>query len=310
MSTGRLALVLAALLGCGAPGSSGVELMGAGPSDRGRYLVLHVGACVSCHSVLDWKQEGFPPREGAAAAGRAPFSEATPWLTASNLTPDRETGSGGWSDEQFERAIRRGVGADGRLLHPAMPSTAYHSMSDDDLAAVVAYLRSLAPVRNALPSTRLPEELRARLRALPPVSNRDPEKRGEYLVTIAACGRCHTPTDGGGAPIPGMDFAGGLRLKGPWGDLHSPNLTPDASGIECLGEKEFRRAMKTGEMPGHTLNAVMPWGYYRGMSDEDLGSIFAYLRTLRSVRHFVDNSVAPTPCRKCGAPHGLGDRNR
>jgi mono/diheme cytochrome c family protein len=311
MSPGRVALVVAALLGCGASGSPRPEMMGPGPSDRGQYLVLHVAACVFCHSVLDWKQEGFPPREGAAGSGRAPFSEAMPWLTAPNLTPDRETGGGGWSDEQFERAIRNGVGADGRLLHPAMPSTAYHSMTDEDVAAVVAYLRSFRPVRNALPSTRLPEDVRSRLRPLAPGTARVPrEKRGEYLATLAACGRCHTPVDGLGAPVPGMDFAGGARLKGPWGDLHAPNLTPDASGIDCLGEKDFLRAMKTGEMPGHTLNAVMPWGYYRGMSDEDLAAIFAYLRTLRPVRHFVDNAVAPTPCRKCGTPHGLGDKNR
>src|SRR6185369_16156575 len=120
MTAGRVAILLAALLGCGAPRSSDFDLMSAGPYDRGRYLVLHVSACVSCHSVVDWKQEGFPPREGAAAAGRAPFSEGTPSLTASNLTPDRETGAGRWSDEQYEQAIRRGVGADGRLLHPAM----------------------------------------------------------------------------------------------------------------------------------------------------------------------------------------------
>jgi mono/diheme cytochrome c family protein len=306
MAAGRVALVLAAvLLGGGAPQAASPA------NNRGRYLVLHVAACFSCHSDIDWKADGFPPREGAAGAGRAPFADATPWLTAPNLTPDRETGSGRWNDPQFDRAIRQGIGVDDRPLHPAMPSAAFHAMSDDDLAAVIAYLRSLRPVRNALPSTRLPEEIRSRLRPLPPASNPGvPGKGGEYLVTIAACARCHTPTDEHGAAIPGMDFAGGVRLKGPWGDEHSPNLTPDASGIECLGEKDFLRVMKTGEMPGHTLNAVMPWGCYRGMSDEDLRAIFAYLGTLRRVRHFVDNSVAPTPCRKCGSPHGLGDKNR
>jgi len=259
MTAGRMALVLAALLGCGAPEAPRPEMMGPGPSDRGQYLVLHVAACVFCHSAIDWKAEGYPPREGAAGAGRAPYAEATPWLTAPNLTPDRETGSGRWSDEQFERAIRRGVGSDERLLHPAMPSAAYHSMTDDDVAAVVAYLRSLRPVRHALPSTRLPENVRSRLRPLAPTSTRGaPEKRGEYLATIAACGRCHTPADERGTPIPGMAFAGGVRLNGPWGEFHSPNVTPDASGIECLGEKDFLRAMKTGEMPGHTLNAIMP----------------------------------------------------
>jgi cytochrome c553 len=311
MTSGRAALLLATLLGCGAPAAPRREMTGPDPSERGRYLVLHVAACVFCHSTLDWKAEGFPPSQGAAAAGRAPYSEATPWLTAPNLTPDRETGSGRLSDDAWERAIRRGVGPGDRILHPAMPSAFYGAMSDDDVAAVVAFLRSLPPVHRSLPPTHLPEELRQGLRPLPPERVRgDPQKRGEYLTALAACGRCHTPTDEQGRPIPGMDFAGGLRLKGPWGDLHAPNLTPDASGINCLGEQDFLRAMKTGEMPGHTLSAVMPWGYYRGMSDEDLRAIFAHLRTLPPVRHFIDNSVAPTPCRKCGTPHGLGDKNR
>jgi mono/diheme cytochrome c family protein len=311
MRVGLAASLLVPFLGWDAPGLPGHESRGPGLVDRGAYLVLSVAACPVCHSSIDWKAEGAPPREGAAFAGRSPFSTATPWLTAPNLTPDRETGSGRWSDEDFERAIRRGIGAGERPLHPAMPSADYRSMSDDDLAAVINYLRSLRPVRNALPPTRLPEELRSRLRPLPPVSsNGTPLKRGELLVLMAGCGRCHTPRDERGAPIPGLDFAGGVRLKGPWGDLHSPNLTPDASGIDCLGEEGFLHAMKTGEMPAHTLNPVMPWGYYRGMSDLDLREIFGVLRALRPVRHFVDNSIAPTPCRLCGAPHGLGDKNR
>src|SRR6185295_12784999 len=308
-------LVLALLPGCASARPPRPELMAPGPPERGRYLALNVSLCVFCHSEIDWKAEGFPPRAGGAGAGRAPFSETLPWLAAPNLTPDPDTGAGRWTDEQFERAIRQGVGADGRTLHPAMPSASFRSMSDEDAAAIVAYFRSLPPRRKALPSPRIPPEIRGRLRPLPPpgrVAGPDresPVRSGEYLAAIATCGHCHTPVDDSGAPIPGMEFAGGTRLKGPWGDLHAPNLTPDASGIECLGEKGFVHAMKTGEMPGHTLNAIMPWGFYRGMTDEDLRAVFAYLASLKPVRHFIVNSVAPTPCRKCGRPHGLGEKN-
>lgn len=287
----------------------------ADPAERGRYLALHVSLCVFCHSELDWKAEGYPPRPGAVAAGRAPFSEALPWLAAPNLTPDPDTGAGRWTDEHFEGAVRRAVGHDGRALHPAMPSATYRRMSDEDVAAIAAYLRSLPPVPKALPPPEIPEAIRASLRPLPPAGKvappdtSTPVRAGEYLVSIAACASCHTPVDDRGRPIAGMEFAGGVRLKGPWGDLHTPNLTPDASGIEFIGEKAFVHAMRTGELPGRTLNAIMPWGYYRRMTDGDLRAIHAYLATIRPVRHFVDNRVAPTPCRKCGRPHGLGNRN-
>ena len=125
---------------------------------------------------------------------------------------------------------------------------------------------------------------------------------------MAACTECHTPQEKG-QPIAGMEFAGGTRLKGPWGDLHAPNITPDFSGIECIDEKTFVHAMKTGQLPGHTLNAVMPWGYYRGMTHEDLKAIFAYLKSVKPVTHEVDNSEPPTPCKKCGGRHGAGSKN-
>jgi len=307
MKKSRAPFLIAAtlLFACGRGEPPRHELMASEPPDRGRYLALHVSLCVFCHSEIDWKATGFPPRAESAAAGRTPFSDSLPGLSAPNLTPDRDTGAGRWTDDQFDRAMRRGVAPEGGALHPAMPSDAFRSMTDEDAAAVIAYFRSLRPVRKAHPSPPRRDDVRPAPRDLS-----TPAKRGEYLATIALCGRCHTPVDDRGTPIPGMAFAGGVRLKGPWGDLHSPNLTPDASGIPCLAEKDFVHAMKTGELPGHTMNAIMPWGYYRGMSDEDLRSLFAYLATLAPVRHFVDNSVAPTPCRKCGTPHGLGDRNR
>lgn len=302
MHSPATAALLAALL---LPGAS-LPTVAGGP-ERGRYLALHVSLCVFCHSEIDWKAEGYPPKQGAVAAGRVPFSEATPWLSAPNLTADPDTGLGRGTDDQFDRAVRRAVGHDGRALHPAMPSESFRKMSAADVDAIAAYLRSLPPVKRAVPPPELPPDVRAGLR--PPAPAEPPAGAGEYLTTIALCGSCHTPLDDGGRPIAGMEFAGGLRLKGPWGDLHTPNITPDASGIEHIGEKGFVHAMKTGQLPGRTLNAIMPWGYYRHMTDEDLRAIYAHLMAVRPVRHFIDNSVAPTPCRKCGRPHGLGNRN-
>jgi cytochrome c553 len=284
--------------------------------ERGRYLATAVALCAFCHSEIDWKAEGFPPKAGTVGGGRAPFTETMPWLTSPNITPDRETGAGTWSDTQFEQALRRGISHDGRTLHPAMPYHAYHGMADDDATSLVQFLRSIPPVKNQLPSTQIPEGMKEGLSPLPPAGSvKAPERSqtaryGEYLADLALCSRCHTPKDPKGQPIAGMEFAGGVNLKGAWGELSSPNITPDETGIDDLSEKLFMAAMKTGHLPGGVrLNAIMPWGYYRNMTDEDLRAIFAYLKTLKPVKHSVDNTTPSSPCKKCGGVHGKGREN-
>jgi hypothetical protein len=197
-----------------------------------------------------------------------------------------------------------------------MPYTLYHDLSDEDLAAVIAYLRSIAPVHRKLPAAQLPPPVRESLRPLPdpgvvPTPDRSSrEKYGEYLTKISNCTGCHTPIDERGAPVPGMDWAGGLNLVGPWGDVHSVNLTPDPSGIPYYNEAHFLKVIHTGNPGGRTLNPIMPWGYFRNMTDEDLQAIFAYLKTLNPVCHRIDNTSPRTPCKKCGGKHGLGVMNR
>ena len=158
---------------------------------------------------------------------------------APNITPDPETGAGSWSDDQLARAIREGVGHDGRALFPFMPYPDFRAMCDEDLASIIVYLRSLPPVRRQLPTTDLIFPVKYLIRSVPqpldaPVLEPDvstPEKRGRYLVTLAGCEDCHTPQDAHGQPLPGMDFAGGLILDGPWGRVASANITPEPSGI-------------------------------------------------------------------------------
>jgi mono/diheme cytochrome c family protein len=270
-----------------------------------------------CHSELDWSKEGYPPRPGGEGAGQNPFPEEIfPWLVAPNITPDPETGTGRWTDDQFRRALRQGIGSDGRTLFPMMPYAKFHGMSDEDVESVIAYLRSIPPVRREVPRSRLPGPVRAALRPLPspgrvPEPDRStPEKYGEYLVRISNCTACHTPVDAAGAPLAGMDWAGGLFLAGPWGSAHSVNLTPDPSGIPYYTEEHFLRVMRTGDVGGRKLNSIMPWGYFGKMTDEDLKAIYAYLKTLRPVSHRIDNTSPKKPCAKCGGVHGLGEFNR
>jgi hypothetical protein len=110
-------------------------------------------------------------------------------------------------------------------------------------------------------------------------------------------------------PVPGLDFAGGTTLKGPWGEAASANLTPDPSGISYYDEALFLQTIRTGHVKARALKSIMPWGYFRKMTDDDLKSIFAYLRTVKPVKHTVDNTEPPTFCRLCGNTHGYGDRN-
>lgn len=287
--------------------------------ERGRYLANHVSICFYCHSDIDWKKPGFPPREDRMGAGSVPFSDAAlPFLNVPNITPDPETGLGAWSDAEIRRALRCGKSRDGRRLLPVMPYFFFQEMSDADADALTAYLRTLAPVRRAVPPSQFPPPIAAMLQGLPELPERavpEPDRSsavayGKYLVSLAACGDCHTPMGAGGLRIPNMEFGGGFHLKGPWGEVTSPNITPDPSGIPHYTEELFLKVMKTGDVGGRKLNAIMPWGYYHGMKDDDLRAILAYLRTLRPVSHRVDNTSPPKPCATCGRRHGLGELNR
>ncbi len=284
---------------------------------RGRYLVEGPMNCFTCHSQLDWKSPGAPELPGKKGGGAELTGEGMPFrLFAPNISPDRETGAGTWTDEQFARAIREGIGHDGRRLIPVMPYLSFRVLSDEDVASVIAYVRSIPPVRNAVPNNELPEPVR---NALPPptpitapitqpdLSN--PIKHGEYLVRLANCDGCHTPRDPQGRPLSGMDFAGGVRLRGPWGEVASANITPDPSGIPYYDRKRFLHVMRTGRVGARQLSAIMLTSRFRNMTDEDLSAIYSYLTTLAPVSHRVDNTLPPTPCKRCGNTHGYGDRN-
>jgi mono/diheme cytochrome c family protein len=284
--------------------------------ERGRYLVEGPAHCFQCHSEVAWQMPGAPPKPRRKGAGTIFPEEALPWLIAPNITPDAETGAGAWTDEQLARAIREGIGHDGRRLFPMMPYLNFRRMADEDLASVIVYLRSIEPVRNVLPKTTLPEPVKNSLPPLEPISDSvpspdwsSPVKRGEYLVRIANCGFCHTPMNEQGQPMANLAFAGGMLLKGPWGEVTSANITPDPSGISYYDVDLFLRIIRTGHVGARKLNSIMPWGYFRRMTDEDLKAIFAYLRTLPPVKHRVDNTEPATACKLCGGRHGYGERN-
>jgi mono/diheme cytochrome c family protein len=283
--------------------------------ERGRYIVEGPAHCFECHSDVDWQMPGAQPKPGKKGAGMEFTNYGMPWLVAPNITPDPDTGAGRWTDEQLARAIREGVGHDGRQLMPVMPYEQFREMSDEDLASVIVYVRSLEPVINALPKTIVPEPIKAGLPAPQPIGGpvsqpemSNPVARGKYLVALASCATCHTPTKQG-RPMNELAFAGGASFKGPWGDVNCANITPDASGIGYYDEMLFIKTLRTGEVGARKLASIMPWGYFRNMTDDDLKAIFAYMRTLPPVKHRVDNTEAATLCRLCARRHGHGEIN-
>ena len=167
---------------------------------RGEYLVENLG-CFDCHSEHDWTKHPAPMIEGTRGAGFASFPLAglPGRIVASNITPDPETGAGTWSDDQLARAIREGIGHDGRALFPLMPYQAFAHMSEEDLASVIVYIRSIPPVHKMLPPTEIIFPVKYLVRSapqpitspVPPPDLSTPVKRGEYLVTVAGCQNRH-----------------------------------------------------------------------------------------------------------------------
>jgi mono/diheme cytochrome c family protein len=210
---------------------------------RGQYLAENLLNCFACHSDREWTKHDAPVVAGTHGAGSPAFGllDLPGDVRPPNISPDPETGAGNWTDDQLARAIREGIGIDGRALFPFMPYENFRSLSDEDLASVIVYLRSMPPVRRAVPRTELIFPVKYLIRSAPhpltePVPAPDQStavKRGEYLVTIGGCRDCHT-VQTNGQRVAALDLSGGFLLRGPWGDVTSANITPDRGGTSGI----------------------------------------------------------------------------
>jgi hypothetical protein len=293
---------------------------------RGKYLVEGLLQCPMCHSKVDYSKRPLEVFLGKKLGGfvfpNIELDLAKPnRVVAPNISPDLEYGAGTWKDADFVRALRQGIGHDGRTLYSLMPYFYFRSLSDEDLASVIVYERSVAPVHIKRPRTYLTEEIKKTIQPLPPeahVAEPDRSDRlqyGKYLVTAGHCDACHTPTDEKGDPLQGMYLAGGQPLVGSWEGgtkiktVNALNLTPDASGISYFDETMFIEVIRNGGFKTRPLSNIMPWAFFRNLTDEDLKAIFAYLSTLKPVCHHVDNTEPPAYCKQCRTKHGLGAMN-
>ncbi|MBM3803053.1 MAG: cytochrome c [Acidimicrobiia bacterium] len=276
---------------------------------RGKYLYHYIGACGDCHSERDFTRFGGPVVEGREGVGFVfpPEMEFPGTVVAPNITPDKDTGIGSWSDGEIIRAVREGIGRDGKALFPLMPYADFRKMSDDDVYALVAYLRTLPPVKNPLPRSRINFPVSMFIKSAPqpaghvlPVDRSNTLKYGEYLVTLGGCGGCHTPTQKG-EPLPGKRLAGGEVFRTSMGTVLSANITPDKdTGIGKWSERDFlnkfyqyRRYVEQGSPKvGPEGFTLMPWLPFCQLPKEDLKAIFAFLKTQAPAYNAVETHPA------------------
>jgi mono/diheme cytochrome c family protein len=269
----------------------------AGLAARGEYLVRSVAVCGGCHAA-------DPERPDGPLSGGLRFKD---WrlgaIRAANLTPDSATGLGAWSEAEIVRALRNGQSRDGRLLAPVMPYEWLHAMSDRDALAVARYLKSLAPVPNAVRQRPNVVFGLGKLFVLGPKRGTSASapppgptaEHGAYLAQhVGLCAECHTPRHG---PMSTPDrrrlFAGSAHPPKDF-PANPANLTPDsATGIGRWTEADFLRTLRTGVDPkGDTLHPFMPWHENRRMTDEDLRAIYRFLQTLPPVANAVPRRAA------------------
>ncbi|HVY45186.1 MAG TPA: hypothetical protein VHB21_04865 [Minicystis sp.] len=281
---------------------------------RGKYVVEALADCMGCHSDRDYTRWGAPVVEARRGVGGAAFNEANSGVPgvvcAQNITSDRATGLGAWTDGEIARAIREGVDRHGDALFPMMPYAYYHAMSDEDVEAVVVYLRTLPPIANAVPPKHIKFPVSLFVKSAPapiegpvatPNDATDHLAYGKYLVTVGGCRECHTAHDDHGQLVPGRDFAGGWKLTGPWGTVVTANITPDAATFVGSATKEqfiarFKAfASMTAENAPKTKGdtTIMPWMAMSRLTEQDLGAMYDYLRTVAPIHNVVTSFPGP-----------------
>ena len=277
---------------------------------RGEYLANHVTVCIDCHSRRDWTRFSGPPINGTFGMGGDLFDQKMDFpgsYYASNITPE---GISRYTDGELFRAITTGVNKEGRAIFPLMPYHYYGQMDEEDIRCIIAYVRTLKPVKNDVPrsSSDFPMNLiintlphKASLAAQPTVS--DTVKYGQYLVTAAGCVECHTKVDNGNL-IAGTEYGGGREFPFFGGSMiRSSNISPDSeTGLGKWKEFNFLNLFHTRSdsvtlattLHPDDFNSIMPWTMYGKMNDEDLKAIFAYLRTVKPIRNAVEK-FTPAP---------------
>jgi mono/diheme cytochrome c family protein len=274
----RIAFALTALIVATAAASAQT------PLERGKYLVNTIMTCQNCHTPKG--DRGIPIFDRDLSSGLS-WDEPPFKVTASNITQDKETGIGSWTDDQIRTALRKGERPNGVHLAAVMPSDFYEIITPGDLEAIVAYLRTVKPVRQETP---IPVYRMALPRQIEPGAEKpfsdadmaDKLKKGFYLATIGHCFECHTPMGPKGREDATSYGKGGREFPGPWGTSVSRNITSHKEkGIGAWSDDEIKRAITKGmRKDGTPLKPPMGFAFYNNMTPDDLDAVVAYLRTV------------------------------
>lgn len=272
---------------------------------RGKYLVTGPAHCADCHapdSIYKIVEQGGLVNLSGGKVFKLPIGT----LISPNLTSDKETGLGAWEDKVIARSLRYGVGHDGRALFAFMP---FQNLSDEDLSAIISYIRTLPPVHNPVQVRNLnPMGYFAKAFFIKPVSpDGTPLKSvtpdttaayGEYIANnVANCRGCHTNRDLRTGAFIGPFFAGGFHLESVVDPEHfecvSPNISPDpkTGHIKAWTEDFFVARFRQGKLIPHS---EMPWGPFKNMSDGEIKAIYKFLQTVPA----VENDPGPTLVEK------------
>ncbi len=250
---------------------------------RGDYLVNTIMTCGNCHTPKgpegDIKDRAF---SGGLSWDEPPFK-----VTASNITQDKGTGIGKWSAADIRKLLRTGLRPNGLAIATVMPTGFYGIITEHDMDAIVAYVRTIKPIRNKVAD---PIYKMAQVRQIFPGAEKpytegmfkDPLKHGFYLATIGHCMECHTPMVKGLRDWAGNSGRGGFEFPGPWGVSVSRNITSSkTAGIGAWTDAQIKHAITAGiDKDGNHLKPPMGFPYYAHMTDGDLNDLVAWLRTV------------------------------
>jgi len=275
---------------------------------RGAYLANHVSLCMDCHSTRDWTRYSGPLTPGTLGQGGEVFDRAFGFpgtFISHNITP---AGIGTFTDGEIYRTITTGVTRDGSPLFEIMPYSNYGKMDPEDIKAIIAYVRTLTPIEHTTPRHDPDFPVNILINTMPQKAT--PEKRpdpgdtlayGNYMANAAGCIVCHTKQEKG--KIVGQPFAGGFEFNlGNGYIVRSANITPDDTGIKVLTKEAFIARFKAFADPAAAVpvdiskgepQTVMPWTMYASMTEQDLGAIYDYLRTVTPVPNVIERFTIP-----------------
>lgn len=248
--------------------------------ERGRYLVEGPAACGNCHTPMG--PEGFIAEQ--ALAGRLVEQSDAFTAIAGNITPGGRVA--GWTDEEFIRAIREGIRPDGSVIGPPMPITLYRGLSDDDVASLVMYLRTVPAVENdpgeSVYNIPLPPAYGPPVESVAAIPAGVTVEYGEYLANaVAHCMECHTTFGPQGPMFDTHLGAGGFEFHGPWGVSVAANITSGPEGVGKWTDAELAQMITGGVRPdGSPMFPPMPYGNFAQMTPDDLAAVILYLRSV------------------------------